>query len=314
MLICANSIESGYGIVAQDGDEMAQRAKINIDWTIKSNTDDIKKELARYSKFLREEGLRESTIEGFTWKLSRYLKAIGTTRPSIQDSENYLKSLHDWKKARNTINQYAYTLRLFHRMHGEELQVKRLSTNDKIPYFFSAEEIAKIFDACNNLKHLAMLKTMFFAYLRVSELCYLDIEDIDLKTLTIRIRNGKWGKQALIPINDETGRILAQYLELKPQITIDGKSPVFVSDYGNRWQRGEVHAMFVKYKKLAGIEKKGGPHVFARHSSASLLAKNNCDILTIQKLLRHEDIRTTSRYLHLDDKVLREKCNKLLQL
>jgi integrase/recombinase XerD len=293
---------------------MVNRTKIKIDWTIKSNTDDFKRELAHYSKYLREQGLRESTIKGFTAKLSRYLKGEKTTHPTIQDSENFLKSLHEWKKARNTINQYAYTLRFFHRMQGEELKVKRLSTNDKIPYYFTSEEIAKIFDVCDNLKHKAMLMTLFYCMLRSSELCNLNIEDLDLKNLAIRIIDGKMGKDALVPMNAETARMLSEYLELRPAITVNGASPVFITDYGRRWEPSSLYRMFIEYKKRASITRPGGVHCFSRHSSASLLAKNNCDILTIQRLLRHSDPKTTMRYLHTNDEIIREKYNKFLRL
>ena len=293
---------------------MIRRTKIDVDWSIKSNSDDFKRELSRYSKYLREQGLRESTIEGFTWNTSRYLRAVDSASPSLKDAEKFLANLHDWRLARNTINQYQYALRFFHRMHGEDLIVKRLSTNDRIPYYFTADEIARIFDACNILKHLAMLKTIFFACLRVSELCDLDLEDVDLKSLTVRIKHGKGDKEALVPINDECAQTLKKYLDLRPEIEIDERSPIFITDYGKRWNRIGIHRMFVKYKRLAGIEKQGGPHVFARHSSATLMIANGASPLIVKEVLRHSDVRTTLRYCHLTDQITREWYNKTLRI
>jgi integrase/recombinase XerD len=59
--------------------------------------------------------------------------------------------------------------------------------------------------------------------------------------------------------------------------------------------------MFAKYKMKAGIEKKGGLHVFSRHSAASIMIKNGSDILTIKEVLRHKEITTTARYLHISE-------------
>jgi len=72
--------------------------------------------------------------------------------------------------------------------------------------------------------------------------------------------------------------------------------------------------MLMHYKKLAGIEKHGGVHVFSRHSVGSLLVKRGCDIVTIKELMRHSDVSTTMRYLHIADSTKREKYEQYLTL
>jgi integrase/recombinase XerD len=72
--------------------------------------------------------------------------------------------------------------------------------------------------------------------------------------------------------------------------------------------------MFAYYKKKAGIEKAGGVHVFSRHTAATILVANGCDIRPVKELLRHKDIRTTLRYAHVGDKALRERYNRCLTL
>ncbi len=72
--------------------------------------------------------------------------------------------------------------------------------------------------------------------------------------------------------------------------------------------------MFTYYKKKAGVEKAGGVHVFARHTAATILVANGCDIRLVKELLRHRDIRTTLRYAHVADKTLRERYNQCLTL
>lgn len=70
--------------------------------------------------------------------------------------------------------------------------------------------------------------------------------------------------------------------------------------------------MFMSYKRKAGIEKKGGLHVFSRHTTATILIAKGCDIRIVQELLRHNDIRTTLRYAHVSDKTKRESYEKYL--
>lgn len=75
-----------------------------------------------------------------------------------------------------------------------------------------------------------------------------------------------------------------------------------------------MHRLFSNYKAKAGIEKAGGVHVFARHTTATMMIANGADIRIVQKVLRHNDIRTTLRYAHVSDKTKREKYEQCLTL
>jgi integrase/recombinase XerD len=105
-----------------------------------------------------------------------------------------------------------------------------------------------------------------------SELCRLDDCDLDLKSLTLRV-DGKGGREAMVYITNDCAKTLRRYLEVRAPLVIDGRKPLFYTDFGGRWERGSVYRMFIYYKKLAGIEKHGGVHVFSRHSVGSLLVK-----------------------------------------
>lgn len=158
-----------------------------------------------------------------------------------------------------------------------------------------------------------MLMTLFYAGLRVSEICEVDDSSLDLKALTLRVR-GKGGKEAICYISNEAAREIKRYIEARPEILIEGRRPLFITDFGNRWNRRGVSRMFDYYKQLAGIEKHGSAHVFSRHSLASILIKNNCDIVTVKELMRHDSINTTMRYIHISDSIKREKYEHCLML
>jgi integrase/recombinase XerD len=199
-------------------------------------------------------------------------------------------------------------------MLGEQVEFARITPNNLIPYYFSEEEVNKIFSVIYNIKHLAMLKTLFYGCLRASELCNLNDEDVDLKSLTIRIREGKGGKDGIVYISNECASVLKEYLQVRPSLEVKGRRPLFYTDYGNRWRREDLHHMFTTYKRRAGIEKKGGCHVFARQSPATIMISNGADISVVKHLLRHSDIRTTLRYIVVDEKMRRDKYEKFLVL
>ena len=70
----------------------------------------------------------------------------------------------------------------------------------------------------------------------------------------------------------------------------------------------------MSYKKLAGIEKYGGIYVFCRHTPATIMVANGCDIRIIKEILRHNDIRTTLRCAHVSDTTRRKSYEKFLKI
>lgn len=287
-------------------------AKIKVDWSI-SKSGDYDQALRRFKRYLMGLGRSEGTIDGYLGNVKRYLTFAETDRPSSADWERFRGTLVDRKLARSSLNQYGYAAKAYHAMLGEDIVVKRLEPHNEIPYYFNEDDIIQIFGVVNNLMHLAMLELTFFACLRVSELIALNDEDIDLQRLTVRVR-GKGGRIASVHLHPECVSTLKQYFAIRPVVEVDGQRPVFFTHYGNRWQRGEFSRIFARYKRLAGISKPGGLHVFGRHSPASIMIKNGCDILTVKELLRHRDITTTARYLHMADETRRLKHDRFLRL
>jgi site-specific recombinase XerD len=159
-----------------------------------------------------------------------------------------------------------------------------------------------------------MLNVLFYACLRASELCSLNDEDVDLNDRHIRIRDGKGGRQGIVFINDQCAKILWKYLAVRPALIIDGEQPLFFTDYGRRWDRDDLCRMFYQYKERAGITKRGGVHVFARHTPATIMIANGADLRIVQGVLRHRDIRTTLQYAHVSDKTKRERYEQCLVL
>lgn len=287
--------------------------RVTVDWSIAITTN-FEPSLKRFRRYLEDQGIRDTTITNYIGNVLRYLKFAKTDHPSTQDLERFRDYLAEKKVGRSTKNQYNYSIRAYHAMLGEKIEIIRLEPNNQIPYYFDKEDVMKIFSIIPNLKHLAMLQTVFYACLRASELCNIDVSDIDLKNLTIRINNGKCGKDGISFITNECAATLRRYLDAKPKLFIEGREPLFFTDYGQRWQRTEVHRLFTHYKAKAGIEKAGGVHVFARHTTATLMIANGADIRIVQKVLRHNDIRTTLRYAHVSDKTKRESYEKCLTL
>ena len=283
------------------------KKRMDVNWKREIGKDDLKPAVKRFKRYLEDKGLRVSTIPMCVSRVAKYLEFSGTDSPSADDFARFRDHLHDRRLSRSTINNYSFSIKKYHEMIGQEVKFTFMKPNNTIPYYFDESEITKIFGICNNVKHLAMLKTKFYASLRASELCNLDDSDVDLRTLTVYVRGGKGGKDGLVFITDDCAKTLRHYLEARPPLEINKRKPLFFTDFSGRWERRSVYRMFMHYKKLAGIEKHGGVHVFARHSMGSLLVKRGCDLLAIKEIMRHSDVQTTMRYPHTSEASKREK-------
>lgn len=156
----------------------------------------------------------------------------------------------------------------------------------------------------------AILETLFSTGLRVSELCNLDRDQINLERKEFSVR-GKGGKDRVVFISPSAAGALSAYLKLRK----DSGKPLFIHFGGTKDQEEEgefmrltprsVQRFISKYAKLAGITKKVTPHVL-RHSFATDLLINGADIRSVQAMLGHSSITTTQMYTHVTDQQLRE--------
>jgi integrase/recombinase XerD len=199
-------------------------------------------------------------------------------------------------------------------MIGQEIKFPYLRRANKIPYFFTSADVNEIFNEINNIKHLAMFKTAFYACLRASELCNLDLEDINLDKLSLIVKDGKGGKTSVVYLSEDATETLRDYIKKRPDFQLENRESLFFTDYGSRFNRKEIYRLVIYYKQRAGITKKGGAHVLFRHAPASLMVQNGCDLLTIQHVLRHSDITTSMRYLHMADDTKRSMYDRCLVL
>jgi len=289
-------------------------SKIRISWDRSQCNSDASPILKRFTRWMVEHGYRDDTIDDYFKAIRLFLTTSRTLTPSVEDAKEYHANMAGSNLARATVNIRRAALIAFYKSQGLELGLPYLKPNNQVPYFFDENDVASILNSCTNTKHYAMLNLMFHCMLRVSDLCNLEDGDLDLKTLTIRIRNGKGGKSALLPIPPEVAEVLRSYIEVRPLLEIDGRQYLFYTDWCKKWSRRGIEQMFQYWKVRAGVAKPGGVHVFGRHTPASIMVKNGCDVYSLQQLMRHSSIKTTARYLHTDIASLRKKQIRFLSI
>jgi integrase/recombinase XerD len=308
--------ERATGSVRKSSQNMVKKKIGGLAWRSSGVNNDFEPVLERYVRYLKGRGFSETSIERYASTTRSFLKFAGDAHPVIEQANEFRDHIIEKGQSRATINNTGYALNHFFVMSGEgSFKPKVLRADNTLPYYFTEEEVHMIFDAARNLKHLAMLQVMFFSCLRASELCALEDRDVDLKNLSVRVRLGKGRKDGISFITPQCAKTLRRYLDVRPDLEIEGRKPLFYTDYGNWWDRVTLHRMFILIKKRAGLEDKpGGPHTLGRHTPATIMIAKGADIRVVQTILRHNDIRTTMRYAHVGDSTKRVMYDKFLTI
>lgn len=145
------------------------------------------------------------------------------------------------------------------------------------------------------IQDAAVMELLFATGVRVSELCNLNVLDVDLEEGVIRI-HGKGAKERMLQIgNSDVLLILQRYLHSGPRPT---PSPFFINQRGQRLSEQSVRLILRRYEEVSAAPLHITPHMF-RHSFATMLLEEDVDIRYIQKMLGHSSIVTTQIYTHV---------------
>jgi integrase/recombinase XerC/integrase/recombinase XerD len=153
--------------------------------------------------------------------------------------------------------------------------------------YLKHSQVLKLIDAITDPRDKLIVRTIYATGVRVSELCSIDIGDIDFEERTIRIR-GKGDKIRIVFVDEETLEAIRKFIETR----IEG--PLFVGQQGKHISPRAVQHIFRHYAP-AGIT----PHKI-RHSYASELYRRSKNLRVVQENLGHTSIKTTEIYLHTD--------------
>lgn len=167
----------------------------------------------------------------------------------------------------------------------------------KLPCVLSQEEVKQLLNGCGSLKQRCLVELFYSSGLRLEELQYLKMTDIEAKQNRIRVNHGKGKRQRYTVLSEKCLRNLRKYYEqseVKPKIYLfEGQTP------GKPMHSRSIqHSVREAYKRAGLGHKERKTHAL-RHSFATHMLDNGVDIFTIKELLGHSKIETTMVYLHL---------------
>lgn len=269
-----------------------------------------------------EKGLSFNTIEAYRSDLLRFAgfwRGTGQGAPNARLVGQYLEWLRQGGLDSRSAARHLSALRGFFRFLVREGMLSRDPTEGlksphawrRLPHCLSLEEVERLLEAPDSvtptgLRDRAMLQLLYASGLRVSELCQLQLSDVNHEVGVVRIL-GKGNKQRLTPVGRAALEALRAYLEHgRGRLLKRRSSPyLFVSARGTPLTRQAVWKLLAKYSLRAGLGRRVWPHA-VRHSFATHLLEGGADLRSVQLMLGHADISTTQVYTHVMRSRLRQ--------
>lgn len=261
----------------------------------------------------------EKNYELDLFKYFEYLKKNNLNYLNIKykDVSNFILSLSKENYKSTTINRIDSAIRSFYNYLELEEKInynpfKAASTQKvpkRLPNYFKYDEYLTMLSVIDKddyeYRNRLILEMLFATGLRVSELSNIKIKDINFSEREIKVM-GKGSKERFVYYNNECSNILDLYLNNCRNKLLNGKNSdyLFINHLGDKLTDRGIRLIVDKIVKKSCIKSKVSPHTF-RHTFATMLLNEGCNIKSVQELLGHSSLGTTGIYTHLTNDEVR---------
>jgi site-specific recombinase XerD len=254
-----------------------------------------------------ERGGSPQTAEAYRYDLEmffRYAKVV-PAEASQADIRRFLAHLRsDRRYASVSLRRKIACLRSFYKFLVEEGMVAVNPTarivsprlGQRLPKVVTFEEVQKLLATARSgesLRTYTLVQVLYSTGCRVSEVCAMDVEDLDLTEGLIRVR-GKGDKERIVLLTPPAVQALRAYLRGAQR----EQGPVFVNRFGRRLSPLTVQRRVRELARVAGVSSRVTPHAL-RHSFATHMLERGADVRVLQELLGHANLSTTQIYTHV---------------
>jgi len=270
----------------------------------------------QYKNLLEKSELSYITKKNYLSDFMMFLKFFNYKHPNnITDIEIRKYLFHckeNLKLSTSYINNLITTIKFYYlntqKRKIETQYLLRPKREKQLPTILSPNEIMRMINVTNNIKHKNIIALLYASGLRRSELLNMQTKDIDFERDVITIKSGKGNKDRQTLLSENFKTILSEYLRI-----YNPKLFLFEGATGNRYGERSLEEIVKKSAKVSGITKRVTPHTL-RHSFATHLLEQAVDIRYIQELLGHSSIKTTERYTHVANSIFKKITSPLDKL
>jgi tyrosine recombinase XerD len=289
---------------------------------------DALKEYRQY--MIVEKGYSRHTIENYFRDINDFIKFLYEQYHITEINEvckdhiySYLKYIRQ-KIKESSVDRHMTSLKQFYifLMKERYVKVNIMSSFDMakrpkyLPEVLTSQEVEQIINSIEidnpvSFRNRCMIDLLYATGLRVSEMCYLTLNDMNLNKGFVKCI-GKGNKERIIPINKKCCLLLKEYIEkYRKLIYAEGTSQyLFLNKNGQPISRDNFYHILKKIVQNSGIQKHVSPHTL-RHTFATVLLENDADLRSIQEMLGHSDISTTTIYTHVSNNKMIDEYRRL---
>lgn len=250
-------------------------------------------------------------------EFSLYIKK-DLTRVKKEDIKSYLKYLFDKDNSNRTVSRKISTLKSFYKYLKENdviksspaLSIKYPKADKKLPNFVHYNELESMINATKKdtfyERDDSIIELMYATGVRVSELVNIKLDDIDFETNSIRIL-GKGSYMRTVYFGEYARDAIFKYMNGLRIKLLNGKESeyLFLNKNGNNITTRGIAKIIDKIVSETEVKTKVSPHTL-RHTFATHLLDNGCDLRSVQELLGHKNINTTEVYTHVTSERLKD--------
>ncbi|MFQ6052003.1 MAG: tyrosine-type recombinase/integrase [Candidatus Hydrothermarchaeota archaeon] len=168
----------------------------------------------------------------------KFLLHVKKMIPSCEDAQKYREYLIRKSLSETHINNNLKAIEYYLDFHGISVKLKKLNRRRKLPEILTEKEVKRILYACDNYRDYAIIQTLISTGIRASELCNLNIENVDLENRVIRIVDGKGGRDGIAIMSEKCSKAIQEYLKRRNEslsnalfLNINGKRVIFLIEF-----------------------------------------------------------------------------------
>jgi integrase/recombinase XerC len=278
------------------------------------------------AKFLKHlqvvKGVSEHTLRAYATDFATFLRFLGKEDEVISKREvrRFLSHLYEKKKSTKTVlrmlsalrSLYKYALREKFVQENPLEEIESPKKEKKLPVSITYAQIEHLLAQPDISDYLGfrdrvIMELFYSSGLRLSELTGLNRQDFDQSSGVLTIF-GKGKKQRQTPITDTAAKLLISYLNHPERLQVEEEA-IFLNRWGKRLSPRSVDRNFALYLRASGLSERITPHTI-RHTIATHWLEQGMDLKTIQLLLGHSSLATTTIYTHVSSKLKREVYDK----
>ncbi|MCX8524130.1 site-specific integrase [Chryseobacterium formosus] len=257
----------------------------------------------QFVTILRIQRYADKSVKTYASHLAYFLRLSAKHKPediTEQQIENFIIWLVEKRKVGQSYQKAMISTitKFYKEIFQPHICLKHLYPKRKeykLPKFLTRDEVKKILDATENIKHKAILMTIYSCGLRLSELLELQISDIKVKEKLLLIRQSKGNKDRLMVVSAKLLNVLGDYYKI-----YQPKNYLFEGKNTDKYSERSMQQILKSSLRKARVITPASIHTL-RHSYATHLLESGIDIRIIKDLLGHSNIKTTEIYTHITD-------------